>query len=347
MKACGACQAASPAGGDVRRSCSNDVVVQPWDIVQVDTLELGQENDSAYHGVLVCVDTFTRWAEVILLVHYDGRCVAEAFLRICCRFSPPRVIRSDNGKEFCNHIVEALFEVFGGVVHHGAVGHPQSQGAAERFNRTLLTMIRKTIESRDWKQDLDLLLFFYRTCQHSSIGMSPMMAMHAWEPRGLLVEEPQRAMGDTLGDWAESVRACAARNRDYVSEELVAGKTAEPPANNPYECGDPVLLRRPTRRQKRLAPFEPGWLMEKIIWPTTVIICRETGGREKIVNIELLKRNVGESEPKETDDDDEGEEELAEDQMQHPLLPVGLANPQPTYALQNMGATAIPRRYRD
>ena len=133
VKACGACQAASPAGGDVHRSCSNDVPVRPWDIVQVDMLELGRESGSAYHGVLVCVDTFTR-AEVIPLVRYDGRCVAEAFLHICCRFGPPRVIRSDNGKEFCNHIVEALFEVFGVVVHHGAVGHPQSQGAAERFN---------------------------------------------------------------------------------------------------------------------------------------------------------------------------------------------------------------------
>ena len=173
------------------------------------------------------------------------------------------------------------------------------------------------------------------------------MAMHGWEPHGLLVEKPRRAMGDTLGDWAEGVRARAVRIRDYVSEELVAGKTAEPPANNPYECGDPVLLRRPTRRQKRLAPFEPGWLMEKIIWPTTVIICRETGGREKIVNIELLKRNVGESEPEETDNDDEGEEELAGGLMQDPLLPVGSADQQPTYALRNWGAIAIPRRYRD
>ena len=65
------------------------------------------------------------------------------------------------------------------------------------------------------------------------------------------------------------------------------------------------------------------------------------GGREKIVNIELLKRNVGESEHEETDNDDEGEEELAGDLMQDPLLPVGSADPQPTYALRNRGAIAI------
>ena len=56
---------------------------------------------------------------------------------------------------------------------------------------------------------------------------------------------------------------------------------------------------------------------------------------------------MGESEPEETDNEDEGEEELAGDLMQDPLLPVGSADPQPTYALWNRGAIAIPRRYRN
>ena len=275
------------------QSDANDVPIRPWDIVQIDTLELGQEQGSTYHCVLVCVDAFTRWAEVIPLARHDGRSVAEAFLKICCRFGPPRVVRSDNGSEFCNYIVEALFDVFGIVVRHGAVRHPQSQGAAERFNRTLLTMIRKTIQGNDWKKDLDLLLFYYRTRYHAGAGMSPMMAMFAWEPRGLLVEEPRAMIGDTLGNWAEDVRARAARIRDLVAEEFDSGAPVLPRSTAPYEPGDAVQLRRPARRQKRLAPYEEGWVVETVVSPTTVVIRRASGGQEKIVNVDLLKIDVG------------------------------------------------------
>ena len=104
------------------------------------------------------------------------------------RFGAPRVVRSDNGSEFCNRVFSSLFDKFGAHVRHGAVGHPQSQGAATRFNRTLLTLIRKTVQSRDWRVDLDMLLFYNRTRPQSGLGVSPMMAMYGWETRDLIVE---------------------------------------------------------------------------------------------------------------------------------------------------------------
>ena len=43
VHSCGACRAANPSEGEVSRSVTNDVPVGPWDIVQIDTLELGPE----------------------------------------------------------------------------------------------------------------------------------------------------------------------------------------------------------------------------------------------------------------------------------------------------------------
>ena len=98
------------------------------------------------------------------------------------------MVRSENGSEFCNRVFSSLLDKFGVHVRHGAVGHPQSQGAAERFNRTLLTLIRKTVQSHDWRVDLDMLLFYYCTRPHSGLGVSPMMAMYGWETRDLIVK---------------------------------------------------------------------------------------------------------------------------------------------------------------
>ena len=56
---------------------------------------------------------------------------------MCCDFGAPRIVRCYNGTEFRNAIVATLFEAFGVAVAHGAVRHPQSQGAAERFKGEL------------------------------------------------------------------------------------------------------------------------------------------------------------------------------------------------------------------
>ena len=70
-----------------------------------------------------------------------------------------------------------IFDVLG--MQHGALRHPQSQGSVERFNRTLLTLIRKKLDgSDDWKAELDLFLFHYRVCPHGATRISPAEAMY-------------------------------------------------------------------------------------------------------------------------------------------------------------------------
>ena len=241
-------------------------------------MELGGNHGGSYHCVLVCIELFTRWAEVVPLSRQDGQSVAEAFIAICSRFGPPWMVRCDNGPEFRDHLVEALFEVFGVVVKHGAVRHPQSQGSAERFNRTLLTLIRKAVDSgSDWETELQMLLFYYRARPHSILKLSPMQAMFGWSPRELTVESLDAGFRYTVDSWAAAVGDRAARVRDYVEERLARLDEECAGDNCPYTVGDQVLLRRPQRSQKCLTPFESGWQVLRVVSPTTVVICTDDG----------------------------------------------------------------------
>ena len=298
VRNCQACQAASPRSGPPAPAVQNDVPVKPWDIVQIDTLELGVNQTGQYHCVLVVVDMFSRWVEVVPLRRHDGRSVAEEFLRLCLKFGPPRVVRCDNGHEFRNAIVSSLLDVFGVCVRTGAVRHPQSQGGAERFNRTILTLIRKVLDTAaDWLAELEILLFFYRTRPHSELKISPMRAMFGWEPRALFVDGIPSTLSSSL--WVDGVCDKAARVHDYLTA-VVAEHAPAPVVESPscpYVVGDRVLLRNPDRRQKRQPPFDSGWSVKHVIGPASVVICRvhpESGRRqEKVVNVELLKRDVG------------------------------------------------------
>ena len=160
---CTTCRAANPAQPCLPQPTRPVTPDGPWRVVQIDTLELGTNKSGRYHCVLVCIDTFTKWVEVVPLVRHDAESVADAFVSVCTRWGPPHVIRSDNGTELRNALMSSLYEVFGVNVCFGAVRHPQSQGAAERFNQALLTLVRKVLdESSDWQVDLAMLLYFYR-----------------------------------------------------------------------------------------------------------------------------------------------------------------------------------------
>lgn len=99
-------------------------------------------------------------------------------------------------------------------------GHPQSQGAIERFHHTLKEMVRAY--SAQWPQDWDLampfLMFAVRDSVSEPLGFTPFKLVNGHEVRGPLRLLKERFVGvqcptDPLRHWAvfsERLRtACA------------------------------------------------------------------------------------------------------------------------------------------
>ena len=289
IRRCPPCTAANPRGGPGVPPTRPVSANGPWSVVSIDTLELGVSR-SGYRYVLVCIDHFTKWVEVVPMKRHCSAEVAAAMVSICSRWGAPEVVRSDNGTEFVNAIVSALFKSFGVTVQRGAVRHPQSQGSVERFNRTLLTIIRKTLEDDDdWETALELLLFHYRSRPHTATKISPMEAMHGWQPHRLLIEQDSTELSDSA--WVDKLQRKSARLRDHLEVELARLDFLDAPVPEcPYPVDTAVLLRRPERHSKILTPFESGWHVIRIISPSTVRIAT-ADGRSKLVNVDLLKRD--------------------------------------------------------
>ena len=300
---CARCAAANPRQGPTVPPTRADIPGRPWGEVAIDVLELGPDQSARYHCVLVCIDVFTKWLEVVPLRRHDGPSVAAAFTSICRRWGAPDVIRVDNGSEFSNAIVSSLFRLLGAKVCAGATRHPQSQGAVERANRTILGLIRKVLEySSDWKADIETLLFYYRVRPHSATGISPMKAMVSWECPHFIVEGESSAC--SMSEWAAKVSEQSARIRDLLEEELSESDAIESDSQCPYAPGESVLLQRPGRHQKRLPPYESGWVVKDIVSKSTVVVAKPAR-RDKIVNIALIKPNPApavEAEPASEDD---------------------------------------------
>ncbi|KII66297.1 Retrovirus-related Pol polyprotein [Thelohanellus kitauei] len=111
--------------------------------------------------------------------------VAKTFVNIFVfRFGVPKQVHTDHGSNFefelFSHICRLLNIQKTRKTHY----HPQSGGMVERFNRTLINMLSKTIkESTHWEEHLNGMLFDYNTTAHTSTKISPFEIMFKREAR--------------------------------------------------------------------------------------------------------------------------------------------------------------------
>ena len=67
-------------------------------------LLLSKEGKNQY--ILVFVDLFTKWVEIIPIKKANGRTIKSEFhKRIVSRWGTPRILNTDNGTEFVNKTI--------------------------------------------------------------------------------------------------------------------------------------------------------------------------------------------------------------------------------------------------
>jgi hypothetical protein len=79
---------------------------------------------------------------------------------VICRFGIPRVLVSDNGKQFDNPRFRQFSQELGIHNHYSSPGHPQANGQVEVTNRSLLKLIKTRLEGakRLWLEELPSIL---------------------------------------------------------------------------------------------------------------------------------------------------------------------------------------------
>ena len=87
----------------------------------------------------------------------------------------PRVIVSNNGKQFDNDAFRDFCEQLGTKNHYSFLAHPQANGQVEVTNCSLLKMIKNRLEGEKgiWPNELPGVLWAYRTTVHTSTRETP------------------------------------------------------------------------------------------------------------------------------------------------------------------------------
>jgi len=123
-------------------------------------------------------------------------------------FGLPRQFHSDQGSNFQSKLVPELCSIAGINKTRTTPFHARSDGQTERANRTILQMLRASIDAQpeSWPDRLPALLAAYRMTLHSVTGISPNMAMMGREvllPASLIVQPPEEPVAVTTSFAAE------------------------------------------------------------------------------------------------------------------------------------------------
>ena len=134
--------------------------------------------------LLVATDYFSKWIEADAFSSIKERDVTRFIWKnIVYRFDIPRSIVSDNRPQFDNRVYRDFCQELKIKNLYSTSQYPQSNGQAEASNKTLLTALKKWLDSAKgkWVEELPGVLWAYRTTTRKPTDISPFALTYGME----------------------------------------------------------------------------------------------------------------------------------------------------------------------
>ncbi|GFZ01679.1 hypothetical protein Acr_15g0002880 [Actinidia rufa] len=150
----------------------------PWPFAQwgIDILGPLPQAPLQRKFLIVAIDYFTKWIEAQPLAKITEKNTRDFIWKhLVCRFGIPKVIISDNARQFDNDRFRLFCSDLAISHHFSSPGHPQANGQVEVTNRTILRNLKARLErsKSEWADDLPSILWAYHTTSRIPTGETP------------------------------------------------------------------------------------------------------------------------------------------------------------------------------
>ena len=151
------------------------VTSRAWERVQADLIDMRHEPSGQYKWILHIKDHFSKYSQLYPLKSKHAEPIAQAFTGFIAAFLPPKIVQTDNGKEFKGALL-ILLRKYGIQIINGAPRSPQTQGLVEQANGVVEAKLRAwkmDNGSTEWAYGLMEVTLAMNTQRHSTIGCAP------------------------------------------------------------------------------------------------------------------------------------------------------------------------------
>ncbi|WJX68619.1 hypothetical protein P8452_52970 [Trifolium repens] len=154
-------------------------IVKPWPfrgwaINFIGEIKSASSKNQRY--ILVGIDYFTKWIEVIPLPNVDQEAVISFIQNhIIYRFGIPETITTDQGSVFTGRKMQEFTQEIGFRLLTSTPYYAQANGQVEAANKIIINLIKKHIAQnpRNWHKALDQVLWACRNSPKESTNTTP------------------------------------------------------------------------------------------------------------------------------------------------------------------------------
>ena len=253
--------------------------------------------------ILVIVDRFTKLTVTVPMKDTRSFDIAKAFVNHWVFvYGPPRTILTDNAGNFRSKWIQEVHRRLGIKSKSTTTYHPQSNGQTERFNKTLLSALRKYVSDHpyDWDLYTHALTYAYNTHVNTVTGLcpfdlvlsrTPLPVGMETEPTGALLSHRQARM-----QWMAKLGiAIASSRKRFQTAQARTKRNFDSRRRGRYkriEAGNFVYLRKEKSssaigERHKLAKLADGPYEVVQVKPNTVVLQRDNEREE--VNIDRVE----------------------------------------------------------
>ena len=271
------------------------------------------KSSNGYVYIVTMLDLFSKWAFAFPVRNHEASTVAHLLVdRVFSVFGIPQQLLSDRGPEFEGSLIRELCAAMDIDKLRTTAYKPSTNGAIERFHRSLNSLLGKVVEDnqRDWDQWLPAVLAAYHASPHESTGFTPNYLMFGRElrvPLDLAFGEPPVEEGFTpvYADFVEERRLRLRRAFELARQNLaVAAQRRKDrydlkvrPAK--FSVGDFVWYYYPRKlvgkSAKWQAAYQGPFMVVNIINEVNYIIQRSPRSQKQVVHVDKMKPCYSES----------------------------------------------------
>ena len=308
----------------------------PMQRVHIDILGPLQESSQGNKYILMMVDQFTKWVECVPLPLQTAEVVAKAAVDgFLSRFGCPLEIHTDQGKNFDSALFRRLCELLEITKTRTTPYRPCSNGQVERFNRTLLQLIRCYVlgSPKNWDQHLHQLTGAINSTVNRQTGFTPNRMMLGREV-GMPVEVMLGTSALSIDssdppDYVKQLEETLHLTHEMARSNLQSSQLRQKKdydmklAVSKYQVGDLVYKLDSSTKVGQSSKLRPVWkgplLVMKVLSPVLFVVRDKRG--ESVIHHDRIKLCQDRAIP------------LWMRKMRQAFLSTGSASPDPTNLL--------------
>ena len=255
--------------------------------------------------MMVVTDYYTKYTRVFALKDHKAATCAEAFVKgWVLHLGVPLMLHSDQGREFESNLWQEMCQYLAICKTRTNPYRPQSDGQVERFNRTLIQVLKPLVnkEMDDWDEFVEFVVHAYNGTVHASTNCSPNLLVYGEDiimPADLVFgvvgvspELPCHVM------FVESLRERFKEAYEWVRIQLKKSAQWQKVGYDTklkkrvFQVGDRVLrLHQPLANLKLAANWDGPFTVHSIISETTVLIESMSGklNKSNVARLRLWK----------------------------------------------------------